>query len=183
MLGPATSSALPGLSCVQAAEGLPHLPCGVVLIALLALAAPVGASIYSAFRDDLYVARNLIASLPYLALALAALLAALPRRAAVPALALAFAALAIGGFGTLERDTQRPDYAAAARFVEARARPGDVVLDLNPFPGPPSNALDVHLDGSLRVFKLGYPGQEQRAVRAAGDTGRILYVCVLRSAS
>jgi hypothetical protein len=60
--------------------------------------------------------------------------------------------------------------------VEAHARPGDVVLDLNPFPGPPSNALDVHLHGGLRVFKLGYPGQERRAVRAAGSTGRTLYV-------
>jgi hypothetical protein len=62
-------------------------------------------------------------------------------------------------------------------LVEARARPGDVVLDLNPFPGPPSNALDVHLDPGLRVFKLGYPGQERRAVRASSASGgRILYV-------
>jgi mannosyltransferase len=176
LLGVATLIGLVGLVLALRRRPRPALGDGAVLIGALALAAPVGASLYSAVSDDLYVARNLISSLPYLALALGALLTALPRRAAIPALALALAALAIGGVGTLERDTQRPDYAAAAEFVEANARPGDVVLDLNPFPGPPSNALDVHLDRSLRVFKLGYPGQEQRAVRAAGDDGRILYV-------
>ena len=137
----------------------------------------MGAALYSAGSDDLYVARNLISSLPYLALALGALLTALPRAAAVPALGLAIAALAIGGFGTLETDTQRPAYDEAAAFVNARAMPGDVVLDLNPFPGPPSNALrHPHPKLGLRVFKMGYPGQEQRAVRAAGDDHRILYV-------
>jgi mannosyltransferase len=176
MLGVATLIGLAGLALALRRSPRPDLRNRAVLIALLALTAPVGASLYSAVSNDLYVARNLISSLPYLALALGALLTALPRRAAVPALALALAALAIGGLRTLETDTQRPDYAAAAEFIEARDRPGDVVLDLNPFPGPPSNALDVHLDRSLRVFKLGYPGQEQRALRAAGDSGRILYV-------
>jgi mannosyltransferase len=176
MLALATLIGLAGLVLALRRGPRPDPRSRAVLIGLLALAAPVGASLYSAASDDIYVARNLISSLPYLALALGALLTALPRRASVPALALALAALAIGAFGTLERDTQRPGYAAAAEFVEARSRPGDVVLDLNPFPGPPSNALDVHLDGSQPVFKLGYPGEERRAVRAAGDSGRTLYV-------
>jgi 4-amino-4-deoxy-L-arabinose transferase-like glycosyltransferase len=178
MLGLATLIGVAGLVwALRRARTRPPLAGGPVLIGLLALAAPVGASLYSAVSDDLYVARNLISSLPYLALALGALLTALPRRVAAPALALALAALAIGGFGTLETDTQRPNYTEAAELVEAKARPGDVVLDLNPFPGPPSNALDVHLAPGMRVFKLGYPGQEQRAVRAAGRSGgRILYV-------
>ena len=176
MLGLATLIGLAGLALRLRRGTRPALADRAVLIGLLALAAPVGASLYSALSDDLYVARNLISSLPYLALALGALLTALPRALAVPALGLAIAALAIGGFGTLETDTQRPAYDEAAAFVNAHARPGDVVLDLNPFPGPPSNALDVHIDSGLRVFKMGYPGEEQRAVRAAGDDHRILYV-------
>jgi mannosyltransferase len=176
MLGLATLIGLGGLVFALRRGTRPALAERVVLIGLLAVAAPVGAALYSAGSDDLYVARNLISSLPYLALALGALLTALPRAAAVPALSLAIAALAIGAAGTLEADTQRPAYSEAGAFIEGRARPGDVVLDLNPFPGPPSNALDVHIDNGMRVFKMGYPGQEQRAVRAAGDDHRILYV-------
>ncbi len=142
MLGLATLIGLAGLALGLRRGTRPALADRAVLIGLLALAAPVGASLYSALSDDLYVARNLISSLPYLALALGALLTPLPRALAVPALGLAIAALAIGGFGTLETDTQRPAYDEAAAFVNAHARPGDVVLDLNPFPGPPhgSNA-------------------------------------------
>jgi mannosyltransferase len=176
MLGLATLIGLGGLVFALRRGTRPALAERVVLIGLLAVAAPVGAALYSAGSDDLYVARNLISSLPYLALALGALLTALPRAAAVPALSLAIAALAIGAAGTLEADTQRPAYSEAGAFIEGRARPGDVVLDLNPFPGPPSNALDVHIDNGMRVFKMGYPGQEQRAVRVAGDDHRILYV-------
>jgi mannosyltransferase len=177
MLGLATLIGLGGLARRLRREARPALADRRLLIALLALAAPVGASLYSAGSDDLYVARNLISSLPYLALALGALLAALPRALAAASLALALVALAIGGAGTLEADTQRPAYSEAGAFVEAHARRGDVVLDLNPFPGPPSNALDVHIDrDDLHVYKLGYPGEEQRAVRAAGDEHRILYV-------
>jgi hypothetical protein len=176
MLGLATLIGIGGLAWSLRRGARPALGDRAVLIALLALAAPVGASLYSAGSDDLYVARNLLSSLPYLALALGALLTALPRALAVPALALAIAALAIGGAGTLESDTQRPAYQEAGAFIEARDRPGDVVLDLNPFPGPPSNALAVHVGPNLRVFKMGYPGEEQRAVRAAGDDHQILYV-------
>jgi hypothetical protein len=177
MLGLATLIGVAGLALALRRGLRPDLRSRVSLIGALALATPVGASVYSALTVDLYVARNLIASLPYLALALGALLTALPRRAALPALVLALGALAIGGFGTLETDTKRPNYTEAAELVEARAQPGDVVLDLNPFPGPPSNALDVHLERDLQVFKLGYPGQEQRAVAAAHRSGgRIIYV-------
>jgi mannosyltransferase len=147
------------------------------LVALLALAAPVGAALYSAVSDDLFVARNLISSLPYLALAFAALLLSMPRRAAAAGLALAFVALAIGAAGTLEADTRRPPYDDVAAFIKQRARPGDVVLDLALFPGPPGLALEVHVAPELRVFRLGYPGQEREAIRAARrGHGRIFYV-------
>jgi Dolichyl-phosphate-mannose-protein mannosyltransferase len=127
------------------------------LIAVLALAAPVGAALYSGVSDSIFVARNLISSLPYIALA--------------------FAALAIGAAGTLESDTRRPAYEEADAFIAERARPGDVVLDLAPFPGPPGLALDVHVDEGMRVYRFGYPGQEQRAIRAAQrNGGRIFYV-------
>lgn len=177
LLGLAALIGLAGLAWLRRPVRRAWLREPAALIALLALAAPVGAALYSLLSDDLFVARNLISSLPYLALAFPALLLSLPRMLAAPALGLTLAALAIGAAGTLESDTRRPPYEEAGAFVESRARPGDVVLDLNPFPGPPALALDVQVDSGLRVFKMGYPGQERKAIRAAERTGgRILYV-------
>jgi mannosyltransferase len=177
LLGLAAATGLGGLAWRSWTSRTVRLPGRVALIAALGLAAPVGAALYSAASDDLFVARNLISSLPTLCLAFGALLVALPRALAAAALALAFTALGIGAAATLESDTYRPAYEQAAAFIEERARPGDVVLDLNPFPGPPSLALDVHVARSLRVFKMGYPGNEQRAIRlAAANGGRIFYV-------
>jgi hypothetical protein len=177
LLGLAALIAIAGHAWLRRPVGRDWLREPAALIALLALAAPVGAALYSMLSDDLFVARNLISSLPYLALAFAALVLSLPRVFAAPALGLALAALAIGAAGTLESDTRRPAYEEAGAFVESRARPGDVVLDLNPFPGPPALALDVQVDRGLRVFKMGYPGQERAAIRAAERSGgRIFYV-------
>jgi mannosyltransferase len=177
LLGLAAAVGLGALARRAWASRSLRLPPRTALIAALGLAAPVGAALYSAGSDDLFVARNLISSLPALCLAFAALLVALPRVLSTAALALAFAALGIGAAATLESDTHRPAYEQAAGFVEERARPGDVVLDLNPFPGPPSEALDVHVDSRLRVFKMGYPNGERDAVRAAeASGGRIFYV-------
>jgi mannosyltransferase len=177
VLGVAAAVGIVGLVRAWPRWGPAALRRPAALVALLALAAPVGAALYSAGSDDLFVARNLISSLPYIALAFAALLLALPRALATAGLALAFAALAIGAAGTLEADTRRPAYEDAATFIKERARPGDVVLDLAPFPGPPGLALEVHVAPRLKVFKLGYPGQERKAIRTArrGD-GRIFYV-------
>jgi mannosyltransferase len=148
---------------------------GVLLVALLAVAAPLGAALYSTVSDDLFTARNLISSLPALFLTFAALLLALPRALAAAALTLALAGLAIGGAGTLEDDASRPPYGEVAKYIDARAGPRDVILDMPSLPGPHALALDVQLDRPRMVFKQGYQGHEARAVRA-GRRGRIFFV-------
>ena len=178
LLAVATAIGIAGLAWRVRRSGPRAVSDRVVLIAVLAFAAPVGAALYSALTDDLFVVRNLISSLPALALAFAALLTALPRAAAVAALTLAFGALGLGAAATFEKDTQRPAYEEVAAHLDSIARPGDVVLDLNIFPEPPGLALHVHIDPRLRVFKMGFPNlEEQQAVDAAlASGGRVLFV-------
>jgi hypothetical protein len=177
LLGAAAAIGLTGLALRARRTGWRAVPPRVVLIVVLALAAPVGAGLYSALSDDMFLVRNLISSLPALALAFAALLTTLPRRSAVAALALAFGALGLGAASTFERDTKRPAYEEVAAFLEERAHPGDVVLDLNLFMEPPGLALQVQVDAGLPFFKMGFPYHEERqAVEAAAGGGRILYV-------
>ena len=87
---------------------------------------------------------------------------------------MALLALTAGAAGTLRDDTRRPPYAQAAAFINDHARPGDVVVELQVFPRiPPGRALQVHLDPAIAWYPV---RDEQRALDAAGTTGRILYV-------
>jgi mannosyltransferase len=178
LLGAAAAIGLAGLVWRARGKGRPPVPQRVVLIAVLALAAPLGAGLYSALSDDMFVVRNLISSLPALALAFAALLTALPRVPAVAALALAFGALGLGAAGTFEPDSKRPAFEEVAAYLEGRARPGDVVLDLNIFFEPPGLSLEVQVDPDLPFYRMGWPyEEEQQAVDAAAARGgRILFV-------
>jgi mannosyltransferase len=178
LLGTAAAIGLAGLLLRAQRSGWRAVPERVVLIVMLALAAPLGAGLYSALSDDMFVVRNLISSLPALALAFAALLTALPRAPSIAALALAFGALGLGAAGTFERDSQRPDFEAVAAFLEERAQPGDVILDLNIFFEPPGLSLQVQVDPDLPFYKMGWPyEEEQQAVDAAtAGGGRILFV-------
>ena len=178
LLGAAATIGLAGLVLRGRRAGWRAVPQSVVLIVLLAVAAPLGAGLYSALSDDMFVVRNLISSLPAIALAFAVLLTALPRALAVGALALAFGALGLGAASTFERDTKRPDYEEVAAFLEQRARPGDVILDLNVFMEPPGLSLRVQLDPDLPFYRMGFPyEEEQEAVDAAvAGGGRILFV-------
>ena len=178
LLGAAAATGLGGLAWRARRAGVRAIPPRVVLVVLLALAAPAWAAFYSAVSDDLFVPRNLISSLPALVLAFAALLTSLPRWLAVPTLVAGFAALAIGAALELQDENQRPAFEEAAAFVEARARPGDVVLDQAIFVPPPGLALRVHLDPGLRVYSADIlENQEQQAVDAAlRSGGRILFV-------
>jgi hypothetical protein len=178
LLAAAAAIGLGGLVWRARRAGPRSVPSRIVLIAMLAVAAPVWAALYSAITDDLFVARNLISSLPALALAFAVLLTALPRALAVPAVVAAIAALALGAAGTLERSGQRPAYEEAAAWVEDRARPSDIVLDTPLFPPPPGLAFRVHLDSDQAVYTVNsLQDQEQQAVHAALESGgRIIYV-------
>ena len=72
------------------------------LVVVLAAATPMGIFLYSVAFSDLFMfSRNLLASLPFAALAFGWLLLRLPPLAARPALALAGVGLAIGTAGTI----------------------------------------------------------------------------------
>ena len=124
---------------------------GVVLLAALALAAPAGVLLYSALESSIFLARNLSASLPGAALlAGAAVAAAGSWRTPVAAAAL-LAALAYGSALALAPATRRPPFDAAARFIDASARPGDAIVQLDPFPVDYPAGQDPLLD-SLRIY-------------------------------
>ena len=114
---------------------------------LLALAAPVGEALVSATGDHIFGVRNLAASWPFLALVAGAALTAAPAPRRPVAVGLAVLAFAIGGVrrcSTARFD--RPDYQAAADYIAAHARPGDVVVDETGALSPgPLTGLDVAL--------------------------------------
>jgi uncharacterized membrane protein len=100
-----------------------------VLIAILALATPLGLLAYGAVGPDLYTPRNMSASIPALAIVLGAFLTSGGRRVATVAAALVLAAFAIGAERTFDRDTQRPEFRRVAHFLDDAVGPGDRVVD------------------------------------------------------
>jgi mannosyltransferase len=149
----------------------------VVLVAVLALGAPVGAALYSIAGDDIYIARNMTVSLPGIWLLAGAVIAALPRRVALAAATLVLAVFAIGAAKTLSPDSQRPDYKGIAHFIDDDARPGDAVLELALVgaAGPPGQALEVWLEKPHPVYRVRVANGDRRAVRQARG-GRLFYV-------
>jgi Dolichyl-phosphate-mannose-protein mannosyltransferase len=107
----------------------PRRPERVALIALLAVATPVGVLVYSFAADDLFVfPRNLIASLPFAALLVGWVLTRPPPRFAVPAVALTACALAVAAASSQLDDHSRPDFPQLASHVDAVAGPRDAVV-------------------------------------------------------
>jgi mannosyltransferase len=128
--------------------GAPPRPSeGVVLVVALALAAPVLIALYSSIGDSVWNTRNLIVSWPGLAVAVGALVTAGAGVARIAAVALVVAGFAVAGVRMLDAGNQRPDYADAARFIEATGGPRAPVVELPaPSPGPLTPVGDVHLN-------------------------------------
>lgn len=121
----------------------PVLSDGLWLVIALAIGAPLGAALYSALATNVFIARNLIASWPGLALLIGALVMRRGSARSLVAPALVLAALVASGLATLKRENRRPDYAAAAAFLNRSAAANDAVLEA-PFPTPgPLTALYV----------------------------------------
>jgi hypothetical protein len=100
-----------------------------VLIVLLAVATPLGIAALSLRPHVSFILpRNMIASLPALALLAGWLLVSLRRRAAIATVALVLVALAVGAVRALDHANRRSQYRAAAQLIDARARPGDPVI-------------------------------------------------------
>jgi dolichyl-phosphate-mannose-protein mannosyltransferase len=135
-----------------------RIPRRTVLIVLLALATPVGEAIYSAVGTNLLGSRNLNASWPGLAVAIGGAIAA-----AGPVLGVVAGVLVIGGYGigaakSLQAKWARPDFPAAAAYIEHRAGPRDVVVDAAIFPFVvPLTALDAYLPQTRREYRLDLP--------------------------
>ncbi len=110
---------------------------GLWLVLALAVGAPIGAALYSALATNVFIARNLIASWPGLALLIGALVMRGGRARALIAPALVLAAFVIVALATLSPKNRRPDYAAAAAFIDRSAAADDAVLEASfPTPGP-----------------------------------------------
>jgi mannosyltransferase len=134
-----------------------RIPPGIALVAMLALATPVGEALYSAFSTNLLGARNLIASWPGLAIAIGAIVTAAGPLLSVACSALVLSGFAIGAVKTLDADFARIDYRDAAGVIETRWAPGDVVADVSAPTPVPLTGLDVYLPQTHPEFRLGLP--------------------------
>jgi hypothetical protein len=196
LLGAAALLAAAGIVASALRSGL-HLPRRrVLLVTALMLGTPVGEIVISALGNHIIGVRDLAASWPFLALSGAAFaLASGPRVGAVVA-ALSVAAFALAAPKMLESRFARPDYQAAAGYVAAHARAGDVVIDGTGGLSPgPLTGFDVAFHRHLAVFRGLAPAERDhpftvfdpvvplrvavsRAIAAAGG-GRVFTVSVL----
>lgn len=126
------------LAVSAAAWVRPRLGARIGLLALLAVASLIGEVAYTLVTGThVFSARDMFASWPALALAGSAIILAVPARVAISVAALALAGFAVGAVTTLRSSVQRPNWPGVAGYIEANARPGDVVLDAAAFTAVP----------------------------------------------
>jgi mannosyltransferase len=166
-----------------------------LLMFVFAVATPIACLVYGLRGPDLFLfARNLLASLPFVAVALGAILIP-PRRAiAVAAICLAGLAVGIASVKSLDRQYRRPDFRAVASVLDQRAGPRDlsvyfgrglaavILLDgvklytheRHPFAGAEltagslSHSLATHGNAAPRAFIIGPVDEEQLPPPVAG---------------
>ena len=149
----------------------------LVLVAILACASVVGATLYSFVADDVYAARNLISAWPGIALLVGVIVTSAGSWISVVATGLVIAGFGVGAVMSLEADNQRPDYDAAARYLLENGARETPVVDV-PFSGPGAKqALEVALDdlgaGDVSVLRVGVPTLEDaEAIRAPDGPGQ-----------
>lgn len=148
----------------------PALRPELVLVVLVAVAAPAGVVAASLVGNDIFMARNLMSSLPAV-MALAGLLLAAPARpVAAAATAAVLVGLLAGTVRLLEADQRRTDWKSAAAFVDRVAsEPGDVVYEYGTLNlgDPPWRQLDINLRREHRRLS-GQKPLDPGPVRAAG---------------
>jgi len=150
----------------------------LVLVALLAVATPVGFTLYSAAGPELFIGRYLSGALPFVALLVGAILAAPPRPVSVAATTVVVAVLAFGAVESLQDERRRPAYKDAAHYIDDAARPGDAVVQLDLTLGATKSqvttggrqlSLDVNFDRDHDVFSA---FEENDIVRVYGQAAR-----------
>jgi Dolichyl-phosphate-mannose-protein mannosyltransferase len=165
----------------------------LLLVALL-LVTPVVEALISAVSTHIFGLRNLAASFPALVLVFSAIVLAAGSRAGIAAGAMVVLGLALGAERMVVGSYQRPDYQAAASFVDGAARPGDIILDQTGDLSPgPLTGLDVALGRPLRIVRalapeerdhpftlrdpyVSVPVATRRAIAEAGVGARIFVV-------
>jgi dolichyl-phosphate-mannose-protein mannosyltransferase len=141
---------------------------GLVLILLLAAAAPVGAALEHILGPTIFSTRNIITSEPALALAAGVLVSAGARPWRLVAPVLLLAAFAIGAVMMLDPINQRPDYADAVDYIEANGPPNSPVADAFSLTPGAQTGMEAALAPKgqafpeRKVLTLGFPTLEDR---------------------
>ena len=150
---------------------------GLALVAAVALATPVGLLLYSLAAKSIVLPRNMTASLPAAALLVGWALTSVGRRAAPVAVALALGGLCVGTVAMMDDDNRRPPFEDAAAFIDARAQPGDGVIDFfyNPMSKTSGRELVINLAGRYRLFRAG-EDDDGAWRRAEAGGGRVFLV-------
>jgi len=153
----------------------------VWLLVAVAVASTIGTVLSDWAGQPIYLPRNLIASLPALCLLLAWLVVRAPRVVAAAAGAFLVAGLAIGVYHGAQAENSRPQYKAAAHWVDDRARPSDPVAQV-----PGFRARGILRDSFSINFQRPHPlftvdTDAARALAAGRRRGR-LFVITLRVA-
>jgi uncharacterized membrane protein len=105
------------------------------LLVAVALANPVLLLLYSLVSTDLWIARNLYASVPAQALVLASVVAVPNRRIATALTTIVVAVLVVGLVRSISPSWQRPPYGSIATYLDAHAAPNDPI-EIDSFVGP-----------------------------------------------
>lgn len=182
------AGAASGAASGEASALRPGSSRAVVLVVALAVVTPLGLLCYFAVTGtDLYTPRYLSASAPALFLAVALLLTRRRGAFAVVAATLALLAVGRGTVQSLQPDSRRPGLKEAAHYIEARARPGDVIMHVR-LPivarGPLQRDLEVNLRRRLPDFPAVafvfrgtvYGGEGNAQAWAAASSGGRVFV-------
>ena len=138
----------------------------ILLIVGLAVITPLAEALASLVSTNIFSARNLAASWPYVALSVGAFIAAGERRLRIAAAALLVGGLAIGAVKLTAADYSRPDYTGIAEY--AAAGPDRVIVDGSAFtPGPLTNFDTEYTDPGVPVYRLNVPEQKVKPFNLA----------------
>jgi hypothetical protein len=135
----------------------PVLKGGLALLVLLTVATPAGELVYGLFGPNILSARDMIASLPALAVLVGGLLAAAGGLTAIAAAGAVVLGVLLGALNSRSSDYERADFPGAAGYIDSHARAGDVVVDAAALTEVPLTPLDLFLDTSVRQYRLLVP--------------------------
>jgi hypothetical protein len=126
----------------------------LILIGVVAIAAPLGAWLYTLGPTSIFLSRNLISSFPAFCVLLGALLTAVrPPRLGAVAVAATLLVVTVGTVKTFRDEFQRPAFRDAARYLNRTAAPGQpIVSQLEKLD---ARALRIYLDPAHPLVRGG----------------------------